>query len=528
MLEHAYVKKAMFISGLFFIQLVIFSSISLFLSGLWDSKSQEGFTFTTDVSVAGVSLKGKSEEQASQDIARVIQTIQNSPLEITYNNQNYTFDKKELDIHYNIPDTLRQAKMVDQETSGIFGMWKAWRETQPSSIVPLSVSFNQDILRERIERISSAINRSTLPAKLVVKNKTISVIPETSGYKVDVDKTIAEVIEELQNFQNNLHVALVVGKEVPQVNKNVLQGINTFLAEGTVQIPLNTAGAADNIKKAAALVNGTVLLPGEMFSLNKKITPFSQNGYISFPVQLGEQTMSNVSMDVSQVASALYTAAVRGNLAIVERHPFPYLASNVKPGLDSYVDGQEFDLRFINRGRSPVYIYTGMENGQLRIALFGNRQDFHPVSITVKEEETIFPNTVVKPDYTLAAGQEKIIQRGRNGKRVKVTLYHDSVNAPEKYEQLSDDYYKPVPNIIAVGPSKEQADTDQANGNQVNINQQQVNTGKQNNQNVGLVQPSQTQQNIQQAQVDEKQQQANNSTSNSVKKIETNDKAQKK
>jgi vancomycin resistance protein YoaR len=109
-------------------------------------------------------------------------------------------------------------------------------------------------------------------------------------------------------------------------------GVRQVVARATVERgPLGTLvggipdGGAD---RAADALDGTVLRPGDVLSLRRV---------------LGQAPRPGDGTDL--LAGALYDAALRAGLGVVERHPHPTFDDRFAPGRDAWVEGRGTDLR---------------------------------------------------------------------------------------------------------------------------------------------------------------------------------------
>jgi vancomycin resistance protein YoaR len=71
-----------------------------------------------------------------------------------------------------------------------------------------------------------------------------------------------------------------------------------------------------NIRRAAALLDGTILRPGDRFSLNERLGKRTRaRGFVAAPSISGPIHVDSVGGGVSQVATTLYNAAFFAGLA---------------------------------------------------------------------------------------------------------------------------------------------------------------------------------------------------------------------
>jgi vancomycin resistance protein YoaR len=134
-----------------------------------------------------------------------------------------------------------------------------------------------------------------------------------------------------------------------------------------------------NLNLAAESIDQTLLAPGEVFSVNDKVSQLDykeakvfQEGLIQYAEGGG----------LCQVASTLYVAALRSGLEIVERHPHYALLEYIKPGFDStvwfgdYYGNGELDSRFKNTTDGYVLLREWVdEDGHMYAEVWGQPND---------------------------------------------------------------------------------------------------------------------------------------------------------
>lgn len=95
---------------------------------------------------------------------------------------------------------------------------------------------------------------------------------------------------------------------------------------------------AENLRLAAEAINGYVIEPGATFSFNEVVGPTTADrGYKEAPVLYSSGLGSSDGGGICQVSTALYIAAVKADLEIVERHPHSVPSDYAPIGLDATI-----------------------------------------------------------------------------------------------------------------------------------------------------------------------------------------------
>ena len=130
-----------------------------------------------------------------------------------------------------------------------------------------------------------------------------------------------------------------------------------------------------NIGQAARTINGTLLLPGQTFSLNKTLGERTvANGYTKgFVVGPGGVFKEDLGGGVSTSATTTWTAAFYAGLQRVHTQAHSIWISRYRAGLEATVAWGSFDMSFRNDTPHAVYITTIMKNTSITVTMWGTK-----------------------------------------------------------------------------------------------------------------------------------------------------------
>lgn len=132
------------------------------------------------------------------------------------------------------------------------------------------------------------------------------------------------------------------------------------------------ADRAENLRLAAEAINGYVIEPGATFSWNDVVGETSADrGYKSAAVLYSSGLGSDDGGGICQVSTALYIAAVKADLEIVERHPHSVPSDYAPIGLDATIVYGKRDLQIKNNTEYPVTIYAKAVGQTVNVSLLG-------------------------------------------------------------------------------------------------------------------------------------------------------------
>lgn len=215
-------------------------------------------------------------------------------------------------------------------------------------------------------------------------------------------------------------------------------------------------GEGYNIGHAANMLAGTVVWPGQIFSQNKSIGPYTKaRGYRDGPMYAGTQIVTSEGGGVCKIASVLYNVVTLSDLRVVERHAHSMTVPYVPPGQDATVAFGSFDFKFQNTTAGPILIWSAMVGKTLYIAFYGREK---PPVVTWHHETIKRSNftTVRRYNPSLPPGTETELVPGQEGIVVRSWLTIESADGKITRRNLGTDCYEPGPRVVEYGPAGNQ------------------------------------------------------------------------
>lgn len=176
------------------------------------------------------------------------------------------------------------------------------------------------------------------------------VIPAVNGTEVgdeELKKAVESVITK-SGDERTADVELTGAKAEFDTKDAEKLGIKEVTGEFTTYYP-HANYRNVNIGRAAELINGTVLKPGEVFSLNDIVGERTrENGFTEGSVISGGVFKEELGGGVSQSATTTYNAMFFAGLEDIEHKPHGLYISRYPPGREATVSWGSIDLRFRN------------------------------------------------------------------------------------------------------------------------------------------------------------------------------------
>lgn len=194
----------------------------------------------------------------------------------------------------------------------------------------------------------------------------------TAGAPVVVPSVTGEVLDE-ESFGETLRSAAFATGEARAAQVTVTTQEPEFttaearalaprevIGEFTTRFP-HAAYRNTNLGRAASSVNGTVLLPGEIFSLNDTLGPRTPaNGYVDGYVINQGRLVKEPGGGISQAATTLYNAGFFAGYEDIEHKPHSLYFDRYPPGREATIYYGVLDMRFRNNTLYPAVIQGSM------------------------------------------------------------------------------------------------------------------------------------------------------------------------
>jgi vancomycin resistance protein YoaR len=408
--------------------------------------------FINDINVGGltkVEAKQKLYETIGNDLRKkeIILKDEEVDFTLTFGDFNATQNYDEaIEIAYNygrkgsvvgryrtVRDLLEQPKMISYEPQ---------------------ITVDYSLIPQKIEEFKNNVWVSPVNAKMSRDNGQFYFVEGQQGKKLDIEKMQSEIKEKLLNGTSGVVEASFIPIE-PDFNAESLKNSTDLLASYRSPYTSGTAPRNINIANASSKINGVVVYPGEIFSINYHFGEMStRNGYAYAPVIVRGQFVDGIGGGICQVSTAMYNAVKLAELEVVERRNHSMKVGYAAGGFDAAVAGDFIDFKFKNNTDYPVYIESFVTNTHVVVNIYGN--EMRPANRSIRFEnsliETIEPEPEKITENQLAQeGYREVVVRARNGYRYNVYKIVTVDGVDIERALFSTSFYRPVMGEVIVG-----------------------------------------------------------------------------
>lgn len=334
-----------------------------------------------------------------------------------------------------------------------------------------SFSLDNEAVATFVSEQCASYNVSAVNAQIYQKKDgSVQIKPSKSGSKVVEDETaekIRRTILEDWDKTSEIVIPAIIVEDMPAFSSETAGECTDLLGSFTTEYPSSGKSRCKNIENAANLINGTVLFPGEEFSMYQALYPISQeNGFEKAGSFSDGKVVQSVGGGICQATTTLYDAVLYAELEVIQRNSHSMAVKYVEPGMDAAIAGTYKDLKFSNNLNAPVYVEAVTEDKTVTFRIWGQetRPEDRTIEYATKILETIEPGEdVVVEDPNMLKGTGVVTQEPYTGYKVEVYKIVKTEGTGDRKEKISYSEYAAAPRYVTAGSAEPEGKNDSEN-----------------------------------------------------------------
>ena len=330
------------------------------------------------------------------------------------------------------------------------------------------------MLKKFVKKKCKKMCTSAQNAQVSMENGEFVYTDSQEGVTLDVAATVENIqkaVSEAKDDTSAIRVVATVEVEKPKISKETAERCKDKIGSFSTTFNAGNVNRSKNVANAARLISGSVLYPGETFSVHDAISPLTEeNGYYAAASYNQGKVEDTLGGGVCQVSTTLYNAVLRAELEVVERSPHSMVVSYVKPSMDAAIAGDYKDFKFKNNTDVPIYIQGGTYSGTLYFNIYGEETRSEDRTVTFESEvtDTIEPGAdKITYDKTKPESYTSVTQEAHTGYKAILWKIVDE-NGKESKTQVNSSTYAASPRYVTKGAKKEEAKPEETKSPKVN------------------------------------------------------------
>ena len=433
-------------------------------------------TMLDGVTVNGVSVGGMTVAEAKAAVRPSVDEQKSKySVSVKLGEEVAVFSGAEIAVADDLDQAIDEAFNLVREDKGYEAVLKEVEAIKTSGReFPVSVHFDEKALKAAVDAFADAHDVAPINASVAYNQEEnkIAFAPEVTGVTVDREALIAA----LAAAANGETVEAVVTETPAEETLDSIQ--SHFVLRGTQTTNYAYKGSSGNrrknIEKGAKMLTGTILHPGEEFSMNDCLGVRNKAGgwYLAGAYQSGD-TVQEYGGGVCQISTTLYNAALKADMEITDRRNHSMPVHYIDKGLDATINsvGAKIDFKFKNSSKADIIIIATTDGKNITVEIWGipiiEDSDGKYDEIRLPKPEQI---GTLKPsgekeivvDETKPAGYREESKKRRNGSvwQSYIEYYKDGVLIENGHQKLAVSTYKAFSGQIIVGPDPTSKPTD--------------------------------------------------------------------
>ena len=331
------------------------------------AKAEDTDRIAQGVYIGNIDVGGMTEQEALNAVTDYVNNAGEAVFTLTAGEHSTQVKASDLALEFTDMNVVSEAMDVGK-SGNLIKKYKDKKDLENGSVViDMVLNVDHDTVSELLAEKADELDQKAVDNGLVRENGTFKIIKGSQGVEVNVEKSIAAIENYVSNDWDGQGGNIELTAEIvePKGSEEELSKVKDLLGGFNTNYSSSTQNRCDNIATAAGKINGTVLYPGEEFSVYETIGPLdAANGYELAGAYENGQTVQSYGGGVCQVSTTLYNAVILAELEVTERSNHSMIVTYVKPSMDAAIAGDYKDLKFVNNQDVPIYIegYTSGKN----------------------------------------------------------------------------------------------------------------------------------------------------------------------
>ncbi len=360
-------------------------------------------------------------------------------------------------------------------------VWKRYSDMKElekeKKVVKVVFAVDTKAVEKVITEKMPALENGAKNATITRSNGAFVITDEVKGVAIDIAESV-KVIETYFNdkwSKQDGSVVLVTKVDEPKVTRSQLENVKDLL--GTFTTTCGTGGGrVQNIVTGAKRINGALLMPGEEYSGNAAMEPYTtENGFTEAGSYENGKVVQSMGGGICQVSTTLYNAVILAELEIVERAAHSMLVSYVQPSMDAAIAGDFKDLKFKNNTDFPVYIEGYVSGGKITFNIYG--KETRAAGREVKFVSEVVSSTPAGEKFVASGdpiGTIKKASSGYTGMKARLWKVVYENGAEVSRDVINNSTYSASATVYHVGTASANAEASAIVGNAISSNNRQT------------------------------------------------------
>lgn len=450
-----------------YVSVLALSGVVLLAQNQMADAHEEETVISNGVFVEGIDVSGMTAEEASGAIREKVSQMGEATVTLMMGDTPITATLNQLGLEWENKEIIDEIKNLGT-TGNIIKRYKDKKDLEhQNKEYELSFTTDSKKTREFVESCSIYNSEPINGTVYTQDDGTPGVDGGTDGLTLRVEDSVKSVEEAFAGWEGgDLTLDLAVDRVSPDITQEELSVVKDVLGTATTDYSASSYARAVNVENGTAKISGTLLFPGDYFSVTDAVVPFTaENGYEPAPSYEENRVVDSYGGGICQVSTTLYNAVLKSELDVVSRSNHTMIVTYVDPSKDAAIAEGVMDLAFVNNTEAPIYITGYAYQGTLSFTIFGKetRPSNRSIQFESKVTSTTEPSGVkLYPNPNQSVGYLNQTQSPHTGYTAELWkhIYVDGVLTDSV--QVNSSTYQSVGTAYDVGVASEHSALTQA------------------------------------------------------------------
>ncbi|MBE5934568.1 MAG: hypothetical protein E7262_02100 [Lachnospiraceae bacterium] len=422
------------------------------------------------VFIDDIEIGGESVTEAREKVTSYLSELLNKKVVVKANDKEVETTVEKLGASFTESDYVSQALNIGK-FGNVIRRYKDLKDVEnDKKVYEVEITFDEKKVDSFVKNEASKCNIEakepsvSVSGRLPASNASSSFILKEGviGKCIDEDELKSDLNKKIKKWnKKDIKLEATVKEQKPKNDIETLRKCNDRLAQFTTNYSSSSSARCKNISTATSKIDGSIVYPGEEFSILDKIAPFTKsNGYAEAGSYSQGKVVDSLGGGVCQVSTTLYNAILRAELQITMRNNHSMVVSYVPVSADAMIaSSASRDFKFKNNTDVPIYIEAYTSGKNVTFNVYG--EETRPANRTIKFQNKILKTLqpgkdVITKDKTKPKTYREVTQSAHVGYKAE---YYKIVyiNGAEKDRvKVNSSYYQAAPKYITVGDKEEE------------------------------------------------------------------------
>lgn len=337
------------------------------------ASADEELTISDGIFIGGIDVSGMTAKEASKAVQKRVEELGEATVTLMMGETPITATFNSLGLEWENKEIIDEVENLGT-TGNIVQRYKDQKDLEhQNKEYEIEFTVDENKARSFVEGCSIYNSEPINGTVYTQDDGTPGVEGGTDGLTLRVEDSVDLMQTAFEEWTGgDITIDLAIDRVSPEITKEALSVVKDVLGSATTNYSSSGWERATNVENGCYKISGTLLMPGDYFSVTAAVTPFTaDNGYQPAPSYEENRVVDSYGGGICQVSTTLYNAVLKAELEVTSRSNHTMIVTYVDPSKDAAIAEGVMDLAFVNTTEAPIYIVGSAYGGVLNFTIYG-------------------------------------------------------------------------------------------------------------------------------------------------------------